>query len=208
MISKIDSELIKKAEFYVIDLLKHQLSKNLVFHSVNHTMDVVRNSEMIGKTSNITEDELTILYMSALFHDVGYIKTYYGHESESAFMAEDFLSSCKLSKTIIRQVTSAIKATKVPQNPRSKIAEMLCDADLMILSSDNYFEQIELLRQEWELVGIAKMSSYDFNINSLNFFKSHHYHSDFGKKVLLPKKEKVLNQLKSKIDELSIKIEI
>ena len=195
----INSNTIEKAKQYVSDLLDHQLSKECVFHSKAHTFDVLKNVELIGKYGNLEEGEMNILRVSALFHDVGYARTYKGHELESVLIAKKFLQRENIDESIISKISAAIQSTKAPQQPKDKLSGILCDADLMHLTYDNYFAQIEFLRMEWELMGIAKMSENEFHINSVIFFNSNEYHSDYGKKILIPKKEKTLKHIKAKI---------
>lgn len=71
----------------------------------------------------------------------------------------------------------------------------------MHLTYENYFEQIELMRQEWKLMNIVSLNQNDFHINSIKFFNSHHYHSEYGKKVLQQRKEKTLKRIKAKLSE-------
>jgi predicted metal-dependent HD superfamily phosphohydrolase len=187
---KIDLSIIKDAEDYVADLIDNKLSRDCLFHTKKHTMDVVKNAEVIGNYSKLCEDCLNVLHIAALFHDVGYIESYEDHEKESAVYASTFLRSNNIDETIIQQVVDCILATKMPQQPKDDISKVLCDADLMNMTFDDYFEQIDLMRQEWEKTGKAKLNKQQAYRTSLDFFKSHRYHSEYGRKILQPKKEK------------------
>jgi len=196
---KIDDELIREAREYISKLLTTELSENCVFHTLGHTLDVVSNAEVIGRYCKLDEDALNVLRMCALFHDVGYVDAYEDHELYSAKRARKYLESRDVDPLIIDQVEAAILSTKTPQEPRDRISKMLCDADLMNLTFDDYFEQIDLMRKEWEKVGKAKMNSQEFYLSSLEFFQSHEYHSKYGKKVLQPKKEKTELKIRNKV---------
>lgn len=198
----IDSEKINAVKTFVSNLLNNQLSKNCIYHTIKHTLDVLQNVVTIGTYCNLNEPDLNIVRLSALFHDTGYIKGIKGHEAESIKIARDYLQQHNLSDKEILKITDAIQATIVPQDPKDKYGEILCDADLMHLTYDNYFENMELLRKEWELMGMAKMTDYEFHLNSLQFFFSHNYHSEYGKKILTPKKEKNLILIENKLKEL------
>ena len=117
----------------------------------------------------------------------------------SARRAREFLKSNGVDEDAIQQVEAAILATRMPQNPEDPISEMMCDADLMNLTVDDYFEQVDLMRREWASVGKAKMNSHEFHMNSLEFFRSHRYYSEYGKKVLQPKKERTEQKIKRKV---------
>jgi len=196
---KIDETLITEARDYISKLLTTELSENCVFHTISHTLDVVSNAEVIAEYCKLDEDSLNVLRMCALFHDVGYVDAYDDHERYSAERAKTYLKSKHIDPEIIEQVEAAILSTKTPQNPRDKISKILCDADLMNLTFDDYFEQIDLMRKEWEKVGKAKLNSQEFYLSSLEFFQSHEYHSKYGKKVLQPKKEKTELKIRNKV---------
>jgi predicted metal-dependent HD superfamily phosphohydrolase len=196
---KIDDKLIAEAREYISKLLTTELSENCVFHTISHTLDVVSNAEVIGNYCKLDDESLNILRMCALFHDVGYVDAYDDHEIYSAERAEKYLQEKNVDPEIIVQINAAILSTKTPQNPKDKISKILCDADLMNLTFDDYFEQIDLMRKEWEKVGKAKPNSQEFYLSSLEFFQSHEYHSKYGKKVLQPKKEKTELKIRNKV---------
>lgn len=195
----IDDALITDAKQYISSLLTTELSENCVFHTKAHTLDVVANAEIIGKYCKLEENSLNVLRMCALFHDVGYVDAYDDHEIFSAERAKTYLNSKNIDPEIISQVEAAILSTKTPQNPKDRISRILCDADLMNLTFDDYFEQIDLMRKEWEKVGKAKLDSHEFHLSSLEFFQSHQYHSEYGKKVLQPKKEQTELKIRNKV---------
>ncbi|MCX6269808.1 MAG: HD domain-containing protein [Bacteroidetes bacterium] len=199
MEEKIDYQIFKEAEKHVMELLENGLSKDKLFHTKKHTRDVLKNAEIIAAFQQLPEDDLNILRVSALFHDTGYVIVYENHELVSVAYAEEFLRSRQVSESIISQVKEAILATQIPQKPNDLIGEMLCDADLMHLTYDDYFEVMELMRQEWANVGVAKLNPHDFHMNSIRFFNAHHFYSEYGKKVLQPKKAHTLELLQKKV---------
>ena len=110
-----------------------------------------------------------------------------------------FLKSKNIHESIIKQVVDSILATKMPQQPKDDISKILCDADLRNMTFDDYFEHIDLMRQEWEKTGKAKLNKQQAYKTSLEFFQSHQYQSEYGRKVLQPKKEKTESKIKLKL---------
>ena len=200
--SKINNDTVKAAYDYVRDYFIRELSPDFLFHSVKHTDEVLKQAESIGKSMGLNNDELNVLRVSAIFHDLGYTKTYEGHEKESAVLARQFLTKRNIKKEQIDEVINAILSTKVPQSPQSLVSEILCDADLTNLTFDNYFENAEKMRQEWIKTGRTNMSEKEFHINSVSFFENHQYHTDFARRSLEPKKRKNLRLIKERIDQL------
>lgn len=195
----IDDRLIQEAKKYISILLTTELSENCVFHTISHTLNVVSNAEIIGSYCKLDENALHVLRMCALFHDAGYVDAYDDHERYSATRARTYLLLKKIDPDIIDQVEAAILSTKTPQDPRDKISKILCDADLMNLTFDDYFEHIDLMRKEWEKVGKAHMNSHEFYLSCLDFFQSHQYHTEYGKKILQPKKEMTELKIRTKV---------
>ena len=73
---KIDDVLVEEAKLYVSIFLSHELSEKCLFHTISHTLEVMKNAEIIGRYCKVNEEELNVLRISALFHDVGYVDAY------------------------------------------------------------------------------------------------------------------------------------
>ena len=76
---------------FVITLLKKHIPATYYFHDYEHTLYVVDKTIEIAKQEHCTSKEITLLSVAALWHDVGYIKTYVGHEAESCSYAKQYL---------------------------------------------------------------------------------------------------------------------
>jgi uncharacterized protein len=200
---KINKQTVKSVFRFVEAYLAAELSPNFLFHSFNHTRAVTKHAESIAKNMNLNEDELNILRVSALFHDIGYVKTYDGHERVSAAMARQFLENEEIEPAQISKVVDAILSTKVPQQPKDLISKILCDADLMNLTYDNYFESAANLWLEWKKTGWLKLSEKEFHANSLRFFENHKFHTDYAIGKFEIKKKRNYKRIQEKIAELS-----
>ena len=197
--NKIDVDLVKEAGNYVTKLLAEKLPDSIEFHTIDHAKCVVDNAEFIGKNSGLTDGEINIVKLCAWFHDVGYIVKPEGHEEESAKIAAEFLNLKGIEEATTTLVKNCILATIVPQQPKDLISKVLCDADLIHLSKDNYFERIEKMRKEWINLSEKKIGKRKFHATSVKFFQMHKYHTDFAKKELQPKKEKNLQLIQKEI---------
>ncbi len=194
--------IVFEANQYVRKLLTDHLDPGFHYHNVQHTFDVLQYAETIGTYEKLNGKDLNLLRLSALFHDVGYVDCYAGHEEAGIKYAEEFLRNQGAGETEIGQVSRAIMATKVPQSPEDDISQMLCDADLFYLSDESdYFSQAEKLREEWRDMNIRNLSVQEFQENSLDFFHAHHYHTRYGKLFLSPGKEKVAALIRKNLSE-------
>jgi hypothetical protein len=144
---------------------------------------------------------MNILRVAAWFHDVGYLEKYTGHEELSVNMAVSFLEKNDVDKESIDLVAESIMATAMPQSPVSSISRVLCDADLMHISTIRYFEINDKLRKEWKKTAVRPLTKPEFDKLSLVMLESHRYHTDFGKQVLQKDKEKNIRILKTRIQD-------
>lgn len=196
---KISRFIVNKAEKFVVDLLTNHLPSDIGYHTIEHAQFVVNAVSEIGTATKLTEHELNIARISGWFHDTGYTKSPTDHEETSAGIAKNFLKDMNVFPEEINLVANAIMATKVPQLPKNKIEEVLCDADMYHLSVNDYFERVEHMRIEFWLTRNIKMNKKEFDENSVTFFGLHDYHTQYGKTVLQEGKEKNLARIKGSL---------
>lgn len=164
--------VIQKVEDFVKSYYD-QFSKQLVYHNYQHILDVRKSAEIIGKKEGLTDHELLLVDTAALFHDIGFFKTYDNHEDESIMIVSNHLNEFGYSDQDVKLISQMIDSTKLPQNPQNHLDEILCDADLDNLGRDDFMEIFEQLY-------IEKKSFYRFSKNewyesTLAFIKTHRY---------------------------------
>lgn len=197
--NKISEEIVRQASEYIAKLMADKLSEDVTFHTIAHAKYVAESAEIIGKESGLNEEELNIVILSAWFHDVGYIINSKDHEIESVKIATSFLVSQGVDESAIEQVKNCIMATQIPQQPKDLISQIMCDADLKHLAEESYFVRIDNMRKEWSNLSGKKIRKLKFHKLSAEFFKRHSYYTEYGKRVLQPKKEKNLQLLHKEI---------
>jgi len=180
------SEIIKKAENYVSELFREMLSNKLIYHNFAHTIEVVKYARKIGKKSGLRDEELEIVTLASWLHDTGYVETYKGHEEVSKKLAENFLKENNYSPDGIEKVLGCIEATRVPQNPKNLIEQVLCDADLVHLGSEDFFEYSDLLKSEWENLNIKTVNEADWHKISVELLSSHKFFTPYAGKKFEP----------------------
>lgn len=168
---------------YCQDHLSNSECSKLPFHSLQHTLEVVERVKLIAQKCSLSKDEMEPVLIAAWFHDTGYSSTYVGHEEESARLAEKFLSQAQYDREKIKLVVSCVHATKMPQNPMSEQAEILCDADIFHISTPDFFFKKLLLRREWELILGKTYSDQAWHELNLAFLQEHHFFTSYSKEV-------------------------
>ena len=192
------TSLIERTKEYIAGFIGDHFTENICYHNIDHTLGVVEACEIIGKNANLLEDELETVIVAAWFHDSGYYLGCKDHEKESVRIAKTFLRNENKSEAYIKVIGNCILSTKIPQNPRTKLEQIICDADLFHLSSDHFFTKSALLLRE---INIEKQAftSLSWMVSSRDFMESHRYHTPYGQTVLYPKLQRNLTLLKSRI---------
>lgn len=190
--------LLREAADYVeVYMDRHDLS-NLRFHNGTHTKEVVEGAALMARYTKLNEEDSTVILLSAYFHDIGYYgHGKAGHEERSADIAAAFLVQRNVDPKIISVVRSCILATKAPQSPKNTLEEIVCDADLFHLGSDSFDMRNKLMLQEARAFGNGT-SKREWRKNTIKLMEEHHYHTEYGKKVLEPKKQQNIASLKRK----------
>ena len=198
-----ESSILEHTKKYVVDLMTNKLPEQYVYHNLSHTLDVVEAAEEIAAHSNLDNEQMEVLLIAAYLHDIGYTKSSDKHEDHSITLSKEFLNEMGVDPNYIEQVTSCIEATKMPQNPKNIVQEVLCDADLYHLSSGQYFEKAELLRTEFSAIEKDIITESEWLDMSTVFIDNHNYFTEYGKTELTPKKTKNLKKIKKRLRSIS-----
>lgn len=190
---------VEAAGSFIIEKLEKELPVYLVYHNVTHTKQVLKHALEIASSEEITGKDLDILCTAALFHDTGFIEKYIGHEEVSCRIAKEYLPQFEYDAGEIEAVCEIIMATKIPQTPSNKLAEVLCDADLYYLGTDDYGIMTEKLYPEFLKQGVAK-NKMEWQRQQIAFLNSHEYFTATAKEKLEDNQKKNLIILQSKTE--------
>ena len=165
---------------FVISLLKNKLSEHYYYHNHEHTLYVIEKAIEIGRHEGCSEKELELLNVAALWHDTGYITIYHNHEEESCLLARHYLPEYGYSAPDIDEVCGMIMATKMPQSPKTKLEEILADADLEYLGTSDYETIANRLFRELKLINTS-LTEEKWRLMQISFLQNHCYFTQFCK---------------------------
>lgn len=186
--------------------LTQKLDSRLIYHTVNHTQnDVVFSVIRMAELTNLPIEKRNLLLTAAWFHDIGYIETREGHEKVGIELAKSTLPQYGFTSKQIKQITTMIRATKIPQTPKDLASKILADADLDNLGRDDFFEISIKLFQELQNFG-ETMSIEEWWQNQLDFLKNHTYFTREAKKLREQKQKENIIQLEKMIEDKNYKI--
>ncbi len=177
--------------------LEQGLSKTLYYHSLHHTLDILKQAERIAREENIYDKEdLFLLKVACLYHDSGFLITYKGHEEVACKLVKKELPGFNVSLEQIDIICRLIIATKIPQSPKTLLEQIICDADLDYLGRPDFFEISNKLFLELKERGFVAGES-EWNIIQINFFKQHRYFTLTNKELRAPVKQLHLEMIQT-----------
>lgn len=160
---------------YALERLDRELPPERCYHSIGHTRDdVAVASHHLAELSNIHGLSLLLLQTAAFFHDIGFVVSHRDHEEVGITIASAALPTFGYSPAHIRHVATLIRATRLPQRPRSLAAQILADADLDVLGRDDFLARNHALRQELANYG-QQFSDVAWYAQQSSFLRQHRY---------------------------------
>jgi len=183
---------------FIIRLFKEKLPHTYYYHNYGHTSYVMEKAIEIGQQENCTPAEIDLLIVAALWHDAGYINTYAGHEEEGCVLAKKYLPEYGFSTGDINSICGMIMATKIPQTPKTKLEEIIADADMEYLGTAAAAAQAENLFREWQHLN-PSLTKEKWDRVQIDFIQQHHYFTNYCKQQKEHAKQVYLEKLKKEI---------
>lgn len=188
-----------KAERHIMKVLEQRLSKKLYYHSIAHTKDVVDAVERLALLENVTDEGLFLLKSAATYHDAGFVEAYDKNEPIGARLADEILPKYGYTEKHITQIKELIYVTEIPHQPKNKLEEIICDADLDYLGRDDFHEIADKLRRELKEHGKIQ-SDRQWDEIQVSFLKQHKYFTKTAKRTRMNVKEKNLAEVIARLE--------
>jgi uncharacterized protein len=187
---------------YSLDRLRRELSPKLTYHNLWHTeKDVIPGCIRLAQHSGVTAEEMWLLETAAAFHDLGFTENTTNHELAGARIVAQVLPRFDYSNQDIDRIIGMIMATRLPQSPRTRLEEILADADLDVFGRSDFFSRNEALRQEWAAFG-REIALKPWLEGQLAFLRSHSYFTPAARMLRRQMKEKHMEMLEEKLRDL------
>jgi predicted metal-dependent HD superfamily phosphohydrolase len=191
------TEIYNSIYSHILAKLQTELSHRFTYHSINHTLDVLEQVQQIAAREGIKDKQkIYLLKVAALYHDIGFLFIYSGHEEKGCELARNELPGFGLKPLQIKKICGMIMATKIPQSPKNKMEEIICDADLDYLGRDDVDFISNNLYKEFLDFGFVKDHD-DWMRKQIGFFEMHNYFTKSSQELRHPEKMKQLAKLKA-----------
>ncbi|HON51593.1 MAG TPA: adenylate/guanylate cyclase domain-containing protein [Bacteroidales bacterium] len=159
----------------MLERFEKELPKDLYYHNLKHTIDVIVQVEIIGHEEGINDEDMLLLKTAALFHDAGFLIGYNDHEELGIQMTRMILPKYNYTEEQIQTICEIITATKLPHNPKNKLEEIMCDADLDYLGRNDYLSVSRDLYKELIEHNVIKKSEMEWNVMQIKFLQHHRF---------------------------------
>jgi len=166
------------------------------YHSVEHTLYVLETSLKIANYYSLSDLDIELIQIAALYHDTGYFEGPKDHEEKSCILVEQELSKYNTEASHLELIKEMIMSTKIHKQPKSHMECILADADLEYIGTKSFWKTGLKLLEE------IKFSNPDFNLDDWNklqlkFLSTHSFHTSYCKRYKQKTKEKHIRSLKA-----------
>jgi predicted metal-dependent HD superfamily phosphohydrolase len=190
-------KLTNQIAVYVTGLFRRYQTPILQYHNLVHTKNVVARSNEIAASYSLNETELFIVVAAAWFHDCGHLfGPATGHEERSALIMRKYLEEKGVEENILYEIEQCILATKLPYDPKSLLAQIVCDADLYHLGTNEFFFTNELVKKEFQLRNNYLPLNWDES--TLSLLTNHTYFTTYCRTLLEQGKQKNIEMMREK----------
>src|SRR4030042_1568201 len=190
----------EKARNYVLNRLENELSPNLTYHNLKHTLEVASAADHLATWEKVGKEDRLLLLMGAYYHDLGFIRQRQDHESIMIQLAEQTLPEFGYSTADVVVIRGIIQATHLPQSPNNLLEMIMADADLDYLGQESFWDKSKDLRHELNNYG-TKFANEEWYIYQLRFMQSHKYFTDSERSLRDAKKQQHLLEIQKLFDE-------
>ncbi len=187
----------------IINKLKALLPEELIYHDVDHTLNVEKAAIRYATLEGINDHDLYLLRTATLYHDAGFILQYDHNEDFAIRLAQNNLPVFGYSEEDIKTISKIIGATRSSTEPQTLLEKIMCDADHDYLGRPDYSFIAKRLRIELESQGQEK-SDLEWIEFQLKYLQDvHSYFTDTAKNIRQIGKEARISELKNQLTLVS-----
>lgn len=182
--------ILNEVETWSSQILQAHTPPNMLYHNLDHTLQTVARANTLATKSGVANDEKEDLLIAAWIHDIGYTKTYEGHEDESIRMGSEFLRDKGMDEQRVQRIMQIVAATKSGAQPASELEKMMVDADRGNIGKKDFFEKGNLLRREWSEILGKNFPDEEWEKLQLEFLETHKFQTSHAVEKWEPRRLK------------------
>jgi len=185
---------VQKLQSFILNKLHNELPEWITYHNAEHTENVIRHAIELGEREGFSTEELMLLQTAAIMHDAGFLSEYEKHEKVSCDLSRELLPQYGYTPGQVEAVCTLIMATHLPQSPQNKLSEVLCDADLYYIGTDDYALYSNRLYRELKYKN-PELSNEEWVKKQVSFLQKQEFFTESAKKILNSRKHLNIKKL-------------
>jgi len=185
---------------FILNKLKAELDEKLLYHSVDHTLNVEKAVLKYAELEKLNQHELFLVQTAALFHDSGFLFRYDENESLAVEMLRYYAPQFGYQEQDISIIEEIIMKTVHGIEPSSLIESVMCDADLDYLGRVDYHITADKLFEEMALYGQEMTVKERFEAQ-IHYLENHQYYTTSAKNLRELGKKRRLSELKNQLKQ-------
>lgn len=190
----------------IINRLKALLPEDLVYHDVEHTLNVEKAAIRYARLEGISEQGMYLLRTAVLYHDSGFILQYKENEEFAIQLAKNNLPTFGYSSEQIEVVCNIISATKPGKEPSTLLEKIMRDADHDYLGRADYKMIASRLRIELSTLAGLEMNDEEWIEFQLDYLRNkHRYFTETAKNIRNSGKNARINELTAQLNRIKLK---
>ena len=171
---------IGKLKRFIVKKIEKEIPEDLYYHGLHHTLEVLETCNRYIRRMNIGREDAYLLRTAALMHDLGIMWNYDNHEEFGSSYVQKTLPEWGYTTNQIEIIANLILATRIPQKPDTELQNIICDADLDYLGTENFYSIGVTLYKELHIRNRVK-SVKEWDAIQGKFLRAHSYHTDYAR---------------------------
>ena len=193
------NNIYKQVETYVSELFEANPKPKLIFHSFEHTRNIVKRTEEIAAHYKLSEREMLAVYIAAWFHDTGHLFTVpENHEEKSVELMRSFMQTHMADEELAKIIAGCIMATKRSIEPSTLLEQIVCDADTYHLGTKEFKKTNKQVRKELAHDSKDPMTKNEWDLHTFEFLEKHKYYTSYCKELLDKGKQANIEKLRER----------
>lgn len=218
--------VVEQVQIYATRIIMEEFSDKLVRHDMEFQYRIIEGIKEIAKAEGLSDAELEYLLIAGWLSQLGYMDF---EKIKKENDKDDFFTSCfnctleiakgfldqinypEVDKKIVMQI---LKDSRPYHQVDTKLSNVLADAITIDWGKPKSKKRVRKQYEELLLTNATKLGTKSAMARSADYLKEHKYMTDYGKKVLSPKKQELILKLEkdmknfSKTENLAIKQEL
>ncbi|WP_158977836.1 hypothetical protein [Cellulophaga sp. L1A9] len=171
--------------------------KELPFHDLIHTQEVVEYVKNSSAEMNNAPRKTELPMLTAWFQNTGFLNSYSDYKEKSKNREIAFLNAVGMYYNSSVQICKCIDGTSWHQTLTTALAEILCNANIIDVNNSHFFYRNSLLNREREFFCDRHLTEEKCSVFNLEILVNFHFKSHYEKGYLEVRNQKNSEDVKT-----------